>query len=59
MRTNQIKALAEQWEDEYEEYAEECLREGNEPMDIFTWVVTEQMTAQEAQNDYLRDEGLD
>ena len=58
MRTNDIKALAEEWEDEYQEYVDECDKLGNTPMDIFTWVATEQMTAEEEMNDYKRDEGL-
>ena len=58
LRTNDIKALAEEWEDEYQEYVDECKKLGNTPQDIFTWVVTEQMTAEEEDYQYKKDEGL-
>ena len=61
MRTNNIKAMAEDMEGEYEEWYENQLKEGVKPddiMDIFTWVGMEFMTAQEEHNDFLRDEGL-
>ena len=59
MRTRDLKHLAEQSEEEYAEYVEECNDAGSEPTDIWTWLAEQQATAEEAHNDYLRDEGLD
>jgi len=58
MRTNKIKELVEISREDYQEYVDRCIEDGSEPMDIFTFVVTEEATAQEYYNDYLRDEGI-
>ena len=56
LRTNALKALAEEYKDEYEEWLEQQLIDGViEPMDIFAWVGMQYMTAQEEYNDYLKD----
>ena len=59
MRSRDLKALAEENEGEYEEYMEECFERDEEPLDIWTWLAEQQAMAEEAHNDYLRDEGLD
>ena len=59
MRTRDLKALAEQSEDEYTEYVEHCEELDREPQDIWTWLAEQQATAEEEMNDYRRDEGLD
>lgn len=66
MRTNDLKAMAEENEEEYElakseayeEWAKGKRLEVFDFPDIFTWVGMEYMTAQEEMNDYRRDEGL-
>ena len=61
MRTNDLKAMAENMMGEYEEWYDEQLKEGKKPddiMDVFAWVGMEYMTAQEERNDFLKDEGL-
>ena len=58
MRTNKIKEIVEVSREDYQEYVDRCIKDGSEPMDIFTFVVTEEATAQEYYNDYLRDEGI-
>ena len=58
MRTNKLKKLVESSKDEYEEYVNDCLEINMVPMDIFTWVITEQATEEEYRNDMLRDDAL-
>lgn len=65
MRTNDIKHLAEEMEEEYEEalaaHVADIVINGLEHTDfpdIFTWVVMQKMTAQEDYNKFLRDEGV-
>ncbi len=58
MRTQKLKEMAELCEPEYEEYVLACEEDGTVPMDIFTWVVTEQATQQDYMNDMLRDDAI-
>ncbi len=58
MKTNKLKQMAELCEPEYEEYVLACEEDGVVPMDIFTYVITEQATKEEYQNDMLRDDAL-
>ena len=58
MRTRDIKALAEQSEEEYAEYVEYCEELDQEPQDIWTWLAEQQATAEEEQYQYQKDEGL-
>ena len=59
MRTRDLKALAEQSEDEYAEYVDVCTTNNTEPLDIWTWLAEQQTIAEEEMHDYLRDEALD
>jgi len=58
MRTNDLKHIAEQSEEEYAEYVKDCLSNDSEPLDIYSWIAEQQATAEEYMNDYKRDEGL-
>ncbi len=58
MRTNKLKQMAELCEPEYEEYVLACEEDGVVPMDIFTYVITEQATEEEYRNDQIRDDLL-
>ncbi len=56
-RTKSLKELTELWRDEYEEYAQQQFEDEVEPskiMDIWAWVASEEATAQEYKNEYLR-----
>ena len=44
--------------EEYEEYVADCLKVGSEPMDIFTYVITQQATEEEYMNDMIRDDAI-
>lgn len=61
MRTNDIKALAEEMQDDYEEELRLYVKNGGDEMkfpDIFSWVSEQEATKQEEHNDYIRDEGI-
>ncbi|RKX85195.1 MAG: hypothetical protein DRP57_04330 [Spirochaetes bacterium] len=58
MRSNQLKFLAEQSEEEYEEYCDECLKEGIEPQDIYLWVQGQIADAEEARFEYEREDWM-
>ena len=58
MRTRDLKALADESEEEYAEYVLECIKNGSEPQDLWSWLAEQQATAEEAMNEYQRDEGL-
>ncbi len=58
MRTNKLKELVELSRDEYEEYVLACEEDGTVPMDIFTYVITEQATEEEYRNDQRIDDEL-
>ena len=59
MRTRDIKAMAEENQEEYEEYVERCEDSYQEPLDIFEWTEMLRNIAETEMNEYRRDEGLD
>ena len=55
MRTNIMKDMAEVYQEDYDEYVNDC--EG-EPLDIWSWLAEQIATAEEARNDQMRDDAL-
>lgn len=59
MRTNTMKQLAEEHEEEYNEYVYECHKMGiAKPLDIYSWVAERRATEEEYRNDAVRDDLL-
>jgi len=58
MRSRDLKHLAEENEDEYEEYVAQCIIDGSEPTDIWSWIAEQVATAEEYQYEFERDQSI-
>ena len=56
--TKDLKYLAEQSQEEYEEYVSECKANDTEPLDIFSFVAEQIAIEEEYMNQFKRDEGI-
>ena len=59
MTSRQLKDMACDSEEEYNEYVYECHKMGIiNCLDIFSWLTEQEMTAQEYRNDAARDDAI-
>ena len=58
MKTRDLKTLAEESSDEYEEYIAECRKAGLDCLNIWMWIAEQIATEEEYRNDMLRDDAL-
>ncbi len=56
--TNHLKDKAIDNQEEYDEYANNCLEINTVPMDIWTWLAVEEATAEEARFEQERDDAI-
>jgi len=58
MRSNIMKDMAEACKEEYDEYVNDCMEINMVPVDIWSWIAEQIITAEDYRNDQMKDDTL-